>query len=312
MSMLSRVAERLYWMSRYLERTEDTARVVSAYNHLIMDIPKGAEPGWDIMVQILDAQPHFEQRFRSVNEQNVLKLLVADTKAPCSIPYSIQMVRENVRTTREVLPEETWELVNELSLFAQESAPNSVGRRNRHAFLAEVISRCQTINGLLLSSLSRDHAHSFTKLGRLLECADMATRMIDVGAGDIGERSEQFSTLDPLLWGALLQGLSAGSAYRREVGPIVDRQAVVNFVFLAPGFPRSVKFCVREIRNELGKLSGSEEALKVVSRLSRRLNRLNKQEMTLAELHPFIDEFQVQLNNLHVAIQDTWFRVDGQ
>ena len=310
--MLSRVAERLYWMSRYLERTEDTARVVSAYNHLIMDIPKGAEPGWDIMVQILDAQPHFEQRFRSVNEQNVLKLLVADTKAPCSIPYSIQMVRENVRTTRDVLPEETWELVNELSLFAQESAPNSVGRRNRHAFLAEVISRCQTINGLLLSSLSRDHAHSFTKLGRLLECADMATRMIDVGAGDIGERAEQFSTLDPLLWGALLQGLSAGSAYRREVGPIVDRQAVVNFVFLAPGFPRSVKFCVREIRNELGKLSGSEEALKVVSRLSRRLNRLNKQEMTQAELHPFIDEFQVQLNNLHVAIQDTWFRVDGQ
>lgn len=312
MSMLSRVAERLYWMSRYLERTEDTARVVSAYNHLIMDIPKGAEPGWDIMVQILDAQPHFEQRFRSVNEQNVLKLLVADTKAPCSIPYSIQMVRENVRTTRDVLPEETWELVNELSLFAQESAPNSVGRRNRHAFLAEVISRCQTINGLLLSSLSRDHAHSFTKLGRLLECADMATRMIDVGAGDIGERAEQFSTLDPLLWGALLQGLSAGSAYRREVGPIVDRQAVVNFVFLAPGFPRSVKFCVREIRNELGKLSGSEEALKVVSRLSRRLDRLNKQEMTQAELHPFIDEFQVQLNNLHVAIQDTWFRVDGQ
>lgn len=310
MSMLSRVAERLYWMSRYLERTEDTARIVSAYNHLIMDIPKGAEPGWDIMVQILDAQPHFEQRFRSVNEQNVLKLLVADTKAPCSIPYSIQMVRENVRTTRDVLPEETWELINELSLFAQECAPNSVGRRNRHAFLAEVISRCQTINGLLLSSLSRDHAHSFTKLGRLLECADMATRMIDVGAGDIGERAEQFSTLDPLLWGALLQGLSAGSAYRREVGPIVDRQAVVNFVFLAPGFPRSVKFCVREIRNELGKLSGSEEALKVVSRLSRRLNRLNKQEMTQTQLHAFIDEFQVQLNNLHLAIQDAWFRVE--
>ena len=142
--------------------------------------------------------------------------------------------------------------------------------------------------------------------------ADMDLSLREMGAGDIGERAEQFSTLDPLLWGALLQGLSAGSAYRREVGPIVDRQAVVNFVFLAPGFPRSVKFCVREIRNELGKLSGSEEALKVVSRLSRRLNRLNKQEMTQAELHPFIDEFQVQLNNLHVAIQDTWFRVDGQ
>jgi uncharacterized alpha-E superfamily protein len=312
MSMLSRVAERLYWMSRYLERTEDTARIVSAYNHLIMDIPKGAEPGWYIMVQILDAQPHFQQRFRSVNEQNVLKLLVADASAPCSIPYSIKMIRENVRTTRDVLPEETWELVNELSLFAQGSAVNSVGRRNRHAFLAEVISRCQTINGLLLSSLTRDHAHSFTKLGRLLESADMATRMIDVGAGGIGQRAERFSAVDPLLWGALLQGLSAGSAYRREVGPIVDRSAVVDFVFLASGFPRSVKFCIREIRNELGRLSGSGEAFKVVSRLDRRLKRLDKREMTQAELHPFIDEFQIQLNNLHLAIQETWFRVDGQ
>ena len=103
------------------------------------------------MVQILDAQPHFEQRFRTVNEHNVLKLLVADTKAPCSITYAIQTARENVRTTRDVLPEEMWELVNELSLFAQEVAPNSVGRRDRHAFLAEVISRCQTINGLLLA-----------------------------------------------------------------------------------------------------------------------------------------------------------------
>ena len=186
----------------------------------------------------MDAQPHFEKRFRSVNEQNVLKLLVADATAPCSIPYAVKMIRENVRTTRDVLPEEIWELVNELSLFAQDNASNSVGRRNRHAVLAEVISRCQTINGLLLSSLTRDHTHSFTKLGRLLECADMATRMIDVGAGDIGERSERFSTVST---GALLQGLSAGSAYRREVGPIVDRPAVVDFVFGA-GFPRSVKF----------------------------------------------------------------------
>jgi uncharacterized alpha-E superfamily protein len=312
MSMLSRVAERLYWMSRYLERAEDTARIVSAYNHLIMDIPKGAEPGWDIMVQILDAQPHFEQRFRTVNEQNVLKLLVADTKAPCSIIYAIQTARENVRTTRDVLPEEMWELVNELSLFAQEVAPSSVGRRDRHAFLAEVITRCQTINGLLLSSLSRDHAHSFIKLGRLLERADMATRMIDVGVGDIAERSDRFRAMDPLLWGALLQGLSAASAYRREVGPIVDRHAVVNFVFLAPAFPRSVKFCIRDMRNELGKLNGSEEALKVVGRIWRRLQRLNKQEMTQAELHIFIDEFQVQLNNLHEAIEDAWFRVDRQ
>ena len=229
--MLSRVAERLYWMSRYLERTEDTARIVSAYNHLIMDLPKGAEPGWDIMVQILDADPQFHQRFRSVNEQNVLKLRVADDSASCRSPQSIEAARENVRTTRDVLPEEQ-ELVNELSLFVREVAPNSVGRRNRHAFLAEVVSRCQTINGLMASTLIRDHAYSFIKVGRLLECADMATRMVDVGAGDILDRDGSTGAFDPLLWGAMLQALSAASAYRRQVGPLVDRDAVVNFVFL--------------------------------------------------------------------------------
>ena len=86
MTMLSSVAERLYWMSRYLERAEDTARLISAYNHLIMDIPRGAEPGWDIMVRILDAQPIFDERFRVANEQNVLKLLISDADATCSIP----------------------------------------------------------------------------------------------------------------------------------------------------------------------------------------------------------------------------------
>ena len=308
MSMLSRVAERLYWMARYLERIEDTARVVSAYNHLIMDIPKGAEPGWDIMVQILDAQVEFEQRFRAGNEQNVLKFLVADTSATCSIPYSIEAARENVRTTRDVLPEETWELVNELSLFVRDVAPNSVGRRNRHAFLAEVVSRCQTITGLMASTLTRDHAYSFIKLGRLLECAEMATRMVDVGTRDILDRDGRFSAIDPLLWGALLQALSAGSARRRQVGPLVDRNAVVNFVFLDVSFPRSVKFCIKGIGEELTRLNGHDEALRAVGRVWRRLNRLTNQDMTEEELHLFIDDFQQQLHELHGAIQDAWFR----
>ena len=89
MSMLSSVAERLYWMSRYLERTQDTARLIQAYNHLIMDIPKGAEPPWDIMIDILDAQPLFRARFKAGSEQNVLKFLIADDKASCGIPLSL-------------------------------------------------------------------------------------------------------------------------------------------------------------------------------------------------------------------------------
>ena len=109
MTMLSRVADRLYWMARYLERAEDTARLVSAYNHLVMDIPRGAELGWDVLIRILDADPLFHARPRAANEQNVLRFLIADADNPCSITHSIRAARGNVRTTRDVLPEETWE-----------------------------------------------------------------------------------------------------------------------------------------------------------------------------------------------------------
>ena len=112
MSMLSSVAERLYWMSRYLERTQDTARLIQSYNHLIMDIPKGAEPPWDIMIDILDARPSFRARFKAGSEQNVLKFLISDKKSSCGIPFAVSAARENVRTTRDVLPEEAWELEN--------------------------------------------------------------------------------------------------------------------------------------------------------------------------------------------------------
>ena len=134
MTMLSSVAERLYWMGRYLERAEDSARLVAAYNHLIMDIPRAAELGWDVLVRILDAEPVFYQQYRVGNEQNVLRFLMAEQDSCASIPFAVRWARENVRTTRDVLPEETWEQINELYLYVSDAAEKSVGRRNRQAF----------------------------------------------------------------------------------------------------------------------------------------------------------------------------------
>ncbi len=311
MTMLSSVAERLYWMARYLERAEDTARLVSAYNHLIMDIPSGSEPGWDIMVKILDAQEQFAQRFRVANEQNVLKLLLADEESPCSIPYSVKAARENVRTTRDVLPEDAWELMNELHIFTRDNAEKSVGRRNRHAFLAEFVSRCQTLNGLIQTTLSRDHAYRFIKLGQLLERADMTTRVVDVGAGDILDREGNFAAIDPLLWSSLLNALSAMSAYRRQVGPLIEKNAMVDFVFMEPAFPRSVRFCIRGIREELGPLKNNGATLRSIERIRRRLRRFHAEQVSRAELHAFIDEFQHQVNLLHRSIDATWFQPEA-
>ena len=312
MTMLSRVADRLYWMARYLERVEDTARLTQAYTHLIMDIPAGTEPGWDILVRILDADPEFEQRYRAYNEQNVLKFLIADKDNGCSLHFAIAVARENVRTTREVLPEEVWEHINGLYLYCQEYAENSVGRRNRHKFLDQVIARCQMINGLLLTTLCRDHAYRFIQLGALLERADMTTRIIDVGVGALLADQRHQSSVDPLLWGSMLQSLSARGTFGRHVGPILEANAVVDFVFRDATLPRSVRFCLNGIRAELQPLKNNTEALKLLERCRRSLSRFNVESADKEQLHDFIDRFQAGLNNLSDTINATWFLPNGK
>ena len=308
MTMLSRVAERLYWMARYLERAEDTARLTQSYPHLIMDIPKGSEPGWDILVRILDAEPIYGNRYRVFNEPNVLKFLMADLDNIGSIRASIVAARENVRTTRDVLPGEVWEHVNELYLYAQEWAEKSVGRRNRHHFLEQVITRCQMINGLIISTLCRDHAYRFIKLGHLLERADMTTRIIDVGAGGLRGDERNRPLVDPLIWAALLQSLSAMGTYRRTIGPLVEAESVVDFVFRESTLPRSVRFCLNGIRTELAPLKNNGEALRILERSRRRLSRFRVEEASREELHAFIDRFQSGLNDLSDTLSATWFQ----
>jgi uncharacterized alpha-E superfamily protein len=307
MTMLSRVAERLFWMARYLERAEDTARLTYSYTHMAMDIPTGAEPGWDILVRILDAEPIYAERYRVYNEQNVLKFLIADPDNPGGIYHSIRAARENVRTTRDVLPEEVWESVNELYLFAGEHAEKSIGRRNRYHFLEEVIARCQTIYGMMMSTLSRDHTYRFIKIGHLLERADMTTRVIDVGAAALLGQDRHHSTVDPLIWASLLKSLSAMGAYRREYGPQVEVNDMVDFLFRDAALPRSVKFCLNGMREQLLPLNNHAPTLKLLDQARRKLTRFDPEARTREELHVFIDQFQASLFNINRTIASTWF-----
>lgn len=307
MTMLSRVAERLYWMARYLERAEDTARLTLAYNHLVMDIPENTAPDWDILVRMQDAEPIFTERHRAFNELNVLGFLIAEPENPGSIHRSVMAARENVRTTRDVLPREAWEHVNELYLYTREFAESSVRRRHRQQFLDQVVARCQMINGLLMTTLCRDHAYRFIKVGYLLERADMTTRVIDVGAGVMLREERHHTAVDPLIWGSLLQSLSAMGTYRRTIGPLVEGAAVVDFVLRDRTLPRSVRFCLDGIRRELHPLHNHGGTMRVLDGARRSLSRFQVQGASREELHNFIDRFQLRLNSLSAEIVDSWF-----
>lgn len=311
MTMLSRVAERLYWMARYLERSEDTARLTNAFNHLIMDLPVSANIDWDLLIKIFDADDLFDSRPKRVSEQNVLRFLLADPNNPSSIVSSVRSARENVRTTRDALPYEMWEYMNELHLFAQDQADKSIGRRNRYNFLERIMSHSQQINGLLLTTLSRDHAYRFIKMGCLLERADMTTRIIDVGAGVMINRADDNNDhhliAAPHIWTSLLRALSSISTYREYMGPIVDTSSVVNFVFKESSHPRSVIFCLRGIREELAALNSSARLLDTVDSVIDVLMEFSICNKSHDELHKFIDNLQLQICEIHSLITENWF-----
>ena len=156
-----------------------------------------------------------------------------------------------MRTTREVLPAEAWELVNECYLFCNANAQSCTSRQLRSDFTEEIIARNLQLTGLLQGALLRDHTTRFMRLGRLLERADMTSRIIEVGAAAILENKSTTAEI-PLLWFNLLNSLSAKSAYQRSVGPILDANSVVNFVFSNPLFPRSIANCLNRIEEVVG------------------------------------------------------------
>jgi uncharacterized alpha-E superfamily protein len=139
--MLSRVAERIYWIARYIERAENSARLVNAYTHQMLDLPSGVEPGWRQLVDIIGDAPAFDEHYLSYDEHNTVSFLVADDFSPSSIFTSVSMARENMRTTRELLPTEAWHHCNELYLQVRNHAHEGIPRRGRHAFLKDVIFR---------------------------------------------------------------------------------------------------------------------------------------------------------------------------
>jgi uncharacterized alpha-E superfamily protein len=305
--MLSRVAERLYWLSRYLERAEDAARLINAYSHLVLDIPKGAEPGWHILFDTMDAAPLFELRYKNVNERNVVKFLLADKDNDGSIRTSVRWARENMRTTRDVLPAQVWELVNETNLYVEAHAGLAIARQPRFEFLEEVIARCQQIVGLIETTVLQDHGLWFMRLGRLLERADMTSRIIDVGAAAILERTKAPVTEIPLLWGNLLKSLSATSAYRRSVGPTLTANQVIGFLFHSTLFPRSIVFCLSEVNELIGRLKGPRNLQQDLRGMQVMLGEFDASKASPADLHQFIDLLQVHLGDLDAAINTHWF-----
>ncbi len=307
--MLSRVAENLYWMARYMERAENTARFINSTTQVLLDLHRGASFGWDVLLKVAGLDDLYKEHYATPNEADIMRFLILDERNPSSILASISSARENTRTFREVLPMEIWERINGLYLYIRDNAARATqGRSQRWEVLNGVIERRQSVIGLLMGSMSQDLAYQFLQLGRNIERADMTTRIVDVNSAvRLPDDAASAEVARERLWMTTLNALSAFQMYRQHVGVHVVGPAVVRFLLADPHFPRTVRHCLGEIENCLCDLVDYEVPMHVARHAWKRLEAMRFDNLTPESLHHELDQMQQDLGELHNAISRQYF-----
>jgi uncharacterized alpha-E superfamily protein len=301
--LLSRVAENLYWAARYLERAEDTARIVLQHTNVIIDMPESVSLGWHPLLAIL-GDPEIGQGVDG--EAAIVNYLACDRENPSSIVASIVAARENLRTTREVLPRAAWQAINDLFLQVGDRCEEAVPRSSRTKYLSHIVGESQRIVGILAGTMSRDAAYSMLRLGRNIERADMTTRVLDVRAGSLIGGDGAF---DDIQWVGVLQSLSALQMYRRATRSPLDSNSVVRFCLQSREFPRSVAHCLREVTHCMSVLPARAEVSRAVDIATDKLAGLALDDISGWHLHLLSDALQNAIGDIHGAIAEEYFRV---
>ena len=306
MSLLSRVAERIYWTARYLERAETTSRLARVYGNLLLDLPRQARLNWDVLIQITGAGELYQELHPNPGIDTAERFFVADRNNPSSVRSSLACARESVRTTRDIVPSEAWRSINELCMDVSHELDAETSHRRRYGIHSRVVEGCQQISGLLADTMSHDSGYQLFRVGRGIERADMTTRIIDVAAAMLLGR-EELARFDNTLWMAVLQSLSAYQMYRQKVRRRIYGRDVILYLLKDQQFPRAIAFCLRELGASLAMLPRSGEPLIKLGDLRRMLAMLDTSELDLVKLHQWIDDTQFALGELHGLVHATWF-----
>jgi uncharacterized alpha-E superfamily protein len=308
MSMLSRVASTLYWQARYLERAENTARLINVNSHMLLDLPKSVVLGWEPIVDILSNRELFYSLHDDATEHAVISFMVTDKANPSSIISSISAARENARTIREIIPREAWEQINALYLYAMESQHEVFSRHKRYNYLSKIILGNQTITGMLSGTMTHDDCYEFLCIGSNIERADMTTRIIDVrSASLLPDIEHEQSAFDNIQWMSVLKSLTGYQMYRREVRLRINRADVLKFLLQEEHFPRSLRHALQQIERRLERLPRNHDITKALQGANQQLVSAKPEKLKQDKLHDFIDLMQIELDNLHDSINQTYF-----
>lgn len=314
--MLSRVANSIYWMSRYVERAENLARFVDVTFNLMLDLPTGCAEQWEPLVNATGDQGWFAKHHGEPNRENVVRFLLFDPEYPNSIVRCLQNARENARSTRETISQEMYEHLNNFYYMVMDAAVNQDLLQSPQEFLAEVKKSGHLFQGVTDGTMSHGEGWQFAQMGKLLERADKTSRILDVkyyillpSVADVG------SPIDDLQWSAVLRSVSGLEMFRRRHGEVTPER-VVGFLVLDRLFPRAIMQCIDTASKSLHSISGSPEttfwnpAEKSMGKLHAELAYTQVSEIVSFGLHEFLDSIQTRLNQVDDAINESFFALE--
>ena len=315
--MLSRVAETIYWMNRYIERAENYARFMDVNFNLSLEMPPNVSEQWRPLVITTGDWDLYEKLHGKIEKRKVIYFLGFDQDNPNSIFNCILNARENARAIRPEITKEVWEQINYLYYLVKEGLEkNRWKSKDPRNFFTEVKKGCQLLYGIFDATISRTDGWHFGKIGQLIERADKTSRVLDVKYHILlSTPSGVGSPLDLIQWAALLKSVSAYDMYRKKNGKL-NSANIAEFLILDKVFPRSMLRCLIHAEESLLTITGnvnghSNSAERQLGMLRSQLEYADINEIFNNGLHEYLDSFQQNLNIVSTAVYETFFSIEN-
>lgn len=305
--MLSRTADHLFWMSRYTERAENTARMLDV-NYQTSLLPQSAavaELGWQGLLSISELLPAYTDLHGDVTPRAVMEFMVKDENNPSSIVSCLRAARENARAVRGTLTTEVWETQNQTWLEVNRMLASGDFERDPGVFFEWVKFRSHLSRGVTVGTMLMDEALHFMRLGTFLERADNTARLVDVKFHAVqsdffGTATLQDQEYDFYHWSAILRSVSGFEVYRKVYRDVIRPERVAELLVLRPDMPRSLHASMNEVVANLRMVAGDEssDTLRHAGRLRAELQYGNIEEILATGLHAFLTQFLDRVNAL--------------
>jgi uncharacterized alpha-E superfamily protein len=306
--LLSRVADAVYWVGRYVERAENIARYICVNLNLQLDLPMTPQQQWQPLVDTTGDAKLFKERYGEATQDNVINFLAYDDEYHSSIASCLRMARENARSVRETLSPEMWQQINAMYLRVQNNDTLPDPEYLLDAF-REVSLGSNLFQGIAEATMSHNEAWNFLRLGQRLERADKTSRILDVkyfmllpSLRDVG------TPYDDLHWSAVLKSVSGFEMYRKRYGRIRPRD-VVEFLVMDSEFPRAIRYCITSANISLHRITGTPsdqfhyQSEQLLGMLENEVAFAQVDDILNRGLHQYLDATQHKLNDVDNALR---------